>query len=289
MRKVSQVAVSLLFAAGAGCGRAHDLQEGPYVITIAPDGVFRDDCGLADAGAEMQAQFTSYGDDVRLAFVQQDSSNCLQLELVGQFQLNNQSFFADGTASNPPLTANGQLCQVNFVQFHLDGDTLNSSSFSWRHAHQLPRLQSGGVQLSVLVQLPGGALYAARLSPSAHGVLVTSEGPMAEATSSEIFSVSHEGRVFPPPPEFQKKALIRSLQEYQKLYDEAAKDPDAYWAARAKEEIYWKTPFQTVLEWKPPNAKWFLGGTTNLCYNALDRHLGEVRRQDGHPLRGGAG
>jgi acetyl-CoA synthetase len=98
---------------------------------------------------------------------------------------------------------------------------------------------------------------------------------MAETTSSEIFSVSHEGRVFPPPPEFQKKALIRSLREYQKLYDEAAKDPDAYWAARAKEEIYWKTPFQTVLEWKPPNARWFLGGTTNLCYNALDRHLGK--------------
>jgi acetyl-CoA synthetase len=96
---------------------------------------------------------------------------------------------------------------------------------------------------------------------------------MAETTSSEIFSVSHEERVFPPPPEFQKKALIRSLKEYQKLYDQAAKDPDAYWAARGKEEIYWKTPFHTVLEWKPPNAKWFLGGTTNLCYNALDRHL----------------
>jgi acetyl-CoA synthetase len=98
---------------------------------------------------------------------------------------------------------------------------------------------------------------------------------MAENTSSEIFSVSHEERVFPPPPDFQKKALIRSLKEYQKLYDEAAKDPDAYWSARAKEEIYWKTPFHTVLEWKPPNAKWFLGGTTNLCYNALDRHLGK--------------
>jgi acetyl-CoA synthetase len=96
---------------------------------------------------------------------------------------------------------------------------------------------------------------------------------MAENTSSEIFSVSHEERVFPPPPEFQKKALIRSLKEYQKLYDEAAKDPDGYWGARAKEELYWKTPFQTVLEWKPPNAKWFLGGITNLCYNALDRHL----------------
>ena len=65
---------------------------------------------------------------------------------------------------------------------------------------------------------------------------------MAEATSSEIFSVSHEVRVFPPPPEFQKKAHIRTLQEYRKLYEEAAKDPEGYWGARAREELDWMTP-----------------------------------------------
>jgi acetyl-CoA synthetase len=96
---------------------------------------------------------------------------------------------------------------------------------------------------------------------------------MAEGSSSEIFSVSHEGRVFPPPADFQKKAHIHSLEEYRALYESAAKDPDAYWGARAREEIFWKTPFTTVLEWKAPSARWFLGGTTNLSYNALDRHL----------------
>ncbi len=96
---------------------------------------------------------------------------------------------------------------------------------------------------------------------------------MADVTSSEILSFSHEGRLFPPPPEFQKKAHIRSLEEYRALYDEAAKDPDGFWGARAREELYWKEPFHTVLEWKPPHARWFLGGTTNLCYNAVDRHL----------------
>jgi len=96
---------------------------------------------------------------------------------------------------------------------------------------------------------------------------------MAENSSPEIFSFSHEVRVFPPPPEFQKKAHIRSLDQYRALCEQATKDPDGYWAARAKEEIFWKTPFQTVLEWKAPNARWFLGGTTNLSYNALDRHL----------------
>jgi hypothetical protein len=130
VRRCSHVAISLFLVAGAGCGRAHDLNDGTYVISIAAGGVFRDDCGLADAGSEMQAQFTSYGDDLRLALVQQSSSDCLQLELVGQFQLNNQSFFADGTATNPPLVANGQVCQVNFVQFHLDADTIDASSFN---------------------------------------------------------------------------------------------------------------------------------------------------------------
>lgn len=129
MRLLSPLGVALFLAAGAGC-RTHDLQEGAYVFTIAPGDVFRDDCGLADAGTSLQAQFTTYGEDIRLAMVQQSSSACLALELVGQYQVNNQNFFADGTASNPPLTANGQLCQVSFVQFHLDGATINSTSFS---------------------------------------------------------------------------------------------------------------------------------------------------------------
>src|SRR5262249_34367460 len=50
-------------------------------------------------------------------------------------------------------------------------------------------------------------------------------------------------------------------------------DPDAYWAARAKEELYWKMPFTKVSEWVAPHARWFLGGRTNLSYNCLDRHL----------------
>jgi acetyl-CoA synthetase len=95
------------------------------------------------------------------------------------------------------------------------------------------------------------------------------------AETQDIVSVSHEARVFPPPPAFAQKAHIRSLKQYQELYDQAAKDPEGFWGARAKEELYWKTPFKTVLEWKAPHAKWFLGGTTNLSYNALDRHLAQ--------------
>ncbi|HEY1333069.1 MAG TPA: acetate--CoA ligase [Myxococcaceae bacterium] len=96
---------------------------------------------------------------------------------------------------------------------------------------------------------------------------------MADSTSPEITSVLTEGRVFQPPPEFARKAHIRSMDQYRELAAQAERDPEGYWGARGKEEIYWKTPFQKVLEWKPPFAKWYLGGTTNVAYNCLDRHL----------------
>ncbi|WP_205507561.1 acetate--CoA ligase [Myxococcus vastator] len=89
----------------------------------------------------------------------------------------------------------------------------------------------------------------------------------------EIHSVLTEARVFPPPEAFARRAHIRSMAQYQQLWDEAAKDPDRYWGDRAREELYWKEPFQTVLDWKPPHARWFVEGKTNLAYNCLDRHL----------------
>jgi acetyl-CoA synthetase len=98
---------------------------------------------------------------------------------------------------------------------------------------------------------------------------------MAEPTSADITSVSTEGRVFPPPPEFSSRAHIRSMEQFRALTAEADRDPEGYWSARGREEIYWKTPFTKALEWKAPNAKWFLDGTTNLSYNCLDRHLAQ--------------
>ena len=50
-------------------------------------------------------------------------------------------------------------------------------------------------------------------------------------------------------------------------------NPDAFWAEQAR-LIDWKTPPQQVCDWSnPPFAHWFKGGTTNLCHNAVDRHL----------------
>ncbi|WP_426746900.1 acetate--CoA ligase [Myxococcus faecalis] len=99
---------------------------------------------------------------------------------------------------------------------------------------------------------------------------------MAE-TQQEISSVLTETRVFPPPQEFSQRAHLKSMEDYQRLWDEAARDPDKYWGERAREELYWKEPFQTVLDWKPPHARWFVEGRTNLAYNCLDRHLATRR------------
>src|SRR5262245_31409955 len=84
-----------------------------------------------------------------------------------------------------------------------------------------------------------------------------------------------ERRVFHPSREFSGRAHVTSLDMYRQLATQARKDPEAYWAARAREELFWKEPFRTVLEWKPPFARWFVEGKTNLSYNCLDRHLAQ--------------
>ena len=94
-----------------------------------------------------------------------------------------------------------------------------------------------------------------------------------EVGPGDIESVLSEARVFPPPESFARNAHIKSMAEYKRLCDEAQKDLSGFWGARAREELYWKTPFKTGLEWNPPHARWFVEGTTNLTYNCLDRHL----------------
>lgn len=98
---------------------------------------------------------------------------------------------------------------------------------------------------------------------------------MSDPTAIE--SVLNETRVFPPPPEFSANAHIKSFEEYEKLYAEAAADPEGFWAQQA-EELHWFKKWDTVLEWNEPFAKWFVGGKINVSYNCLDRHLTTWRR-----------
>ena len=88
----------------------------------------------------------------------------------------------------------------------------------------------------------------------------------------DIESLLKEKRVFKPSAEFTRTANWnkRTTAEYRRLGE---KSPTKFWAQMAKENVDWFTPWKTVLDWKPPFAKWFVGAKTNVSYNCLDRHL----------------
>jgi acetyl-CoA synthetase len=95
--------------------------------------------------------------------------------------------------------------------------------------------------------------------------------------SSNITSVLKENRLFPPSEAFVKQANL-SPTEYERLTAWADKDPDDFWAEQAK-SLHWIKPFTRVLDWSnAPFAKWFVGGTTNVSFNCLDRHLTSWRK-----------
>jgi propionyl-CoA synthetase len=64
-------------------------------------------------------------------------------------------------------------------------------------------------------------------------------------------------------------------QRYQAFHRRSIEDRDAFWAEQAG-LVHWERPFDKVLDYsRPPFARWFPGGTTNLCHNAVDRHLAD--------------
>lgn len=91
---------------------------------------------------------------------------------------------------------------------------------------------------------------------------------MAEAPDT-IDDLLAENRHFAPPADFAARALTRDID----LRGEAAADSEAYWARHAAELVTWDQPWHTVCQWDLPSAKWFLGGTLNVAYNCVDRHV----------------
>jgi len=90
---------------------------------------------------------------------------------------------------------------------------------------------------------------------------------------TSITSVLHEERVFPPPKDFSRQAHIKSPAQYRRLYLESIKSPEKFWAKQAKQELIWFKPWNKVLQWKEPFAKWFVGGRLNVSSNCLDKWL----------------
>lgn len=90
---------------------------------------------------------------------------------------------------------------------------------------------------------------------------------------SEIDALLQENRKFPPSDDFKKQSLASDPA----LYEAAARDPEGFWEAQAN-ELEWFSRWNTVLEWTPPHAKWFVGGTLNVSVNCVDRHIKTARR-----------
>ena len=80
--------------------------------------------------------------------------------------------------------------------------------------------------------------------------------------------------VFWPTEEMKKRAWVSD----ESIYTEAAKDPVAFWAARAKEGLDWFQEWTETYQWNPPYFKWFVNGKINASYNALDRHVKSWRK-----------
>ena len=110
-----------------------------------------------------------------------------------------------------------------------------------------------------------------------------------------IQSVLQEERIFPPPAPGDvgmSRWLIDSLDEYKKMHQQSLDDPEGFWGKIAS-ELHWFKKWDKVLDWNLPDAKWFVGGKTNICYNCLDRQIESGHGDDvaiiweGEPMDGG--
>jgi acetyl-CoA synthetase len=95
--------------------------------------------------------------------------------------------------------------------------------------------------------------------------------------SASIRSVLTEDRVFPPSADFAARmgtVHVPDMDTYRAMHERSLKDPEGFWAEVAR-GFRWFTPWSKVLEWELPDARWFVGGTTNACFNAVDRQVEE--------------
>jgi len=84
-------------------------------------------------------------------------------------------------------------------------------------------------------------------------------------TRHAIRTLLLEERRYEPPPEFAAQANAGP-----EIYE---RDWREFWEEEGRERVTWFEPFETLLEWEPPYAKWYLGGRLNVTYNCVDRHV----------------
>jgi acetyl-CoA synthetase len=93
--------------------------------------------------------------------------------------------------------------------------------------------------------------------------------------SASIDSVLNESRLFPPPADFAGRmgtVHVPDMTAWRAQHERSIRDPEGFWSEVAK-GFHWFKPWGKVLEWNLPDAKWFVGGQTNACFNAVDRQV----------------
>src|SRR5438094_4583001 len=104
--------------------------------------------------------------------------------------------------------------------------------------------------------------------------MATTQPTTSETTTTgSIEALLQEDRRYPPSEEFKAQANWNDPA----IYDRAEADPEAFWAEQAQ-AIDWFKPWDTVLEWNAPLAKWFVGAEVNASFNCADRHVKTWRR-----------
>jgi acetyl-CoA synthetase len=103
----------------------------------------------------------------------------------------------------------------------------------------------------------------------------TRSAQMADEHAPAIEDYLVEDRKFPPPAGFKEHSLAAGTF----LYDEADTDYQGFWARQAADLLSWAKDWDTICDWQLPFAKWFTGGSLNVAYNCLDRHV-EAGRGD---------
>jgi acetyl-CoA synthetase len=107
----------------------------------------------------------------------------------------------------------------------------------------------------------------------AYGATMRREEAEVAVETQAIEALLKENRSFPPPEDFARQANLNDPE----IYTRAAEDPEAFWADVAR-GLDWFHPWEQVLHWEVPFAKWFVGGKLNACYNCVDRHVRTARR-----------
>src|SRR6059036_3380602 len=95
----------------------------------------------------------------------------------------------------------------------------------------------------------------------------------SRSDSMNFEALLDENRLVEASAAFKAQAVAADAS----VYERAERDPEAFWAAFAR-ELEWSSPWTRVLDWNPPFAQWFVGGKINASVNCLDRHVRAARR-----------